>query len=124
MLPLGVLLPAFGGDLPVGEPTGNQRRAKPASHKTPAWSRVSKKQLTNVETIRSDCKTGLPDSNIGVVLLYDTFHSFGDPNGVLEELHRVLKPNGILFFSDCRKKEDEIVLKLTNRLRQIFLSLS
>ena len=66
------------------------------------------------ETISSDCKTGLPDNSVDVVLLYDTFHGLGDPNGVLEELHRVLKPNGILSFSDHHIKEDEIVSKVTN----------
>lgn len=70
---------------------------------------ASNKQLTNVETICSDCKTGLPDSSIDVVLLYDTFHTLGNPNGVLEELHRVLKPNGILSFSDHHMKENEIM---------------
>ena len=57
---------------------------------------VSKKDLTNVETIQSDCKTGLDDNSIDVVLLYDTFHEIGDPDGVLRELHRVLKTGGIL----------------------------
>ncbi len=75
---------------------------------------ASKKQLTNVETICSDCKTGLPDNSIDVVLLYDTFHILGDPNEVLEELHRVLKPNGILSFSDHHMKENEIVAEVTN----------
>jgi ubiquinone/menaquinone biosynthesis C-methylase UbiE len=76
---------------------------------------TSNKQLMNVETIRSDCKTGLADNSIDVILLYDIFHDLGDPNGVLEELHRVLKPNGILSFSDHHMKESEIVFDVTNR---------
>lgn len=75
---------------------------------------ASKKQLTNVETICSDCKTGLPDNSVDVILLYDTFHSLSDANGVLEELHRALKPTGILSFSDHHMKEDEIVCKVTS----------
>jgi ubiquinone/menaquinone biosynthesis C-methylase UbiE len=73
-----------------------------------------KKQLSNVETILSDCKTGLPNDSIDVVLLYDTFHDLSDPNMVLEELHRVLKPNGILSFSDHHMEENEIVSRVTN----------
>jgi ubiquinone/menaquinone biosynthesis C-methylase UbiE len=73
-----------------------------------------KKQLPNVETILSDCKTGLPDDSIDVVLLYDTFHDLSDPNMALEELHRVLKPNGILSFSDHHMKENEIISKVTD----------
>ena len=74
-----------------------------------------KNQLTNVETIISDRETGLADDSIDVVLLYDTFHDLTDPNGVLEELHRVLKPDGILSFNDHHMKEDEIISKVTNR---------
>jgi len=73
-----------------------------------------KKQLKNVETIRSDCKTGLPDGSLDVVLLYDTFHSLSDPNGVLHELHRVLKPSGFLSFSDHHLKEVEILAHVTD----------
>jgi ubiquinone/menaquinone biosynthesis C-methylase UbiE len=76
---------------------------------------AAKNHLTNVETILSDCKTGLPDDSIDVTLLYDTFHDLTDPNGVLEELHRVLKPDGILSFSDHHMKENEIISKVTNR---------
>jgi ubiquinone/menaquinone biosynthesis C-methylase UbiE len=78
-------------------------------------SLVSKKQLTNVETVHSDCKTGLPNSSVDVVLLYDTFHALKDPNGVLEELLRVLKPDGVLSFSDHHMKENEIMSKVTSR---------
>ena len=76
---------------------------------------VSKRQMTNVETILSDCKTGLPNNRIDIILLYDTFHDLNNPKAVLEELHRVLKSNGILSFSDHHMKEDEIVSKVTNK---------
>jgi len=73
-----------------------------------------KRRLENLETIQSDCKTGLPDDSIDIVLLYDTFHNLSDPNGVLAELHRVLKPNGILSFSDHHMKENEILSGVTS----------
>jgi len=76
---------------------------------------ASKKQLTNVATICSSCKTGLPDSSIDVVLLYDTLHTLSDSNEVLAELHRVLKPNGILSVNDHHLKEQEIITKITGK---------
>jgi len=70
---------------------------------------ASKRKLANIETIRSNCTTGLPDESVDVVLLFDTFHELSKPNEVLEELHRVLKPTGILAFSDHHMKEAEIM---------------
>jgi ubiquinone/menaquinone biosynthesis C-methylase UbiE len=75
---------------------------------------ASKKQLTNVKTILSDCKTELLDDTLDAVLLYDIFHHLSDPDVVLKELHRVLKPDGILSFSDHHMKEKEIVSEVTN----------
>jgi ubiquinone/menaquinone biosynthesis C-methylase UbiE len=74
---------------------------------------ASKKQLTNVETILSDCQTGLSDNSLDAVLLYDIFHHLNDPDAVLKELHRVLKPDGILSFGDHHMKEDEIISEVT-----------
>jgi ubiquinone/menaquinone biosynthesis C-methylase UbiE len=74
---------------------------------------AAKKGLSNVETILSDRKTGLPDDSIDVILMYDVFHDLRDPNGVLVELHRVLKPDGILSFSDHHMKQNEILSNLT-----------
>ena len=76
---------------------------------------IVKKQLKNVETIHSDCKTGLLDNSIDVVLLYDTFHALNNQNDVLNELHRVLELDGILSFSDHHMKNDEILSKVTNQ---------
>jgi len=74
---------------------------------------ASRKRLTNVQTILSDCRTGLPDNSMDVVLLYDTFHDLSEPDGVLRELHRVLKANGILSFNDHHMKENEIMSRVT-----------
>jgi len=74
---------------------------------------ASRNKLTNVETILSDCNTGLHDDSVDVVLLYDVFHDLGDSNRVLEELHRVLKPDGFLSFTDHHMKEQEIVSRVT-----------
>jgi len=74
---------------------------------------VLKKGLANVETILSDCQSGLPDDSIDVVLLYDTYHGLGEPDKVLKELHRVLKLDGVLSFSDHHMREHEIVAKVT-----------
>ena len=78
---------------------------------------AARRKLANIQTIHSDCATELPDNSIDVVLLYDTFHELSEPNEVLEELHRVLKPDGILSFSDHHMKENEIISKMTDRGR-------
>jgi ubiquinone/menaquinone biosynthesis C-methylase UbiE len=74
---------------------------------------VAKRQLNNVETILSDLKTGLPAKRMDRVLLFDVFHSLSKPDEVLKELHRVLKPKGILYFSDHHMKEADIVFRMT-----------
>lgn len=75
---------------------------------------ISKRRLTNVETICSSCQIGLPDNSLDVVLMYDIFHLLSKPYAILRELHRVLKPNGTLSFSDHHMAEGEIIAGVTN----------
>jgi ubiquinone/menaquinone biosynthesis C-methylase UbiE len=72
-----------------------------------------RKQLKNVETILSDCKTGLLDNSVDVILLYDIVHDLDNPNAILAELHRVLKPTGFISCNDHHLKENAIVIGLT-----------
>ena len=58
--------------------------------------KVAKESLSNVTTILSDRDTGLSDESIDVIMLYRTFYLVKDRQGLLDELHRVLKPGGIL----------------------------
>lgn len=68
--------------------------------------------LDMVETILSDRDTRLPDGSIDVVLLYDIFHLLSEPEGVLAELHRVLRADGVLSFNDHHMADDEITTKV------------
>jgi len=61
-----------------------------------------KKRLTNLETILSDCETKLPSNSVDIILLYYVFNDLKNPDKVLRELHRVIKPQGILSFSEFR----------------------
>ena len=71
--------------------------------------KAAKAGAGNIETILSDCDTGLPDGSMDASLFYDTYHLLSAPYEVLREIHRVLKPNGIMSFSDHHLKEKEII---------------
>jgi ubiquinone/menaquinone biosynthesis C-methylase UbiE len=73
---------------------------------------IDKNGLANIKTIQSDCATGLESQTLDVVLLYDIFHMLSDQDGVLTELHRVLKPEGTLSFSDHHMQEEEILTSI------------
>jgi len=76
---------------------------------------ASRKRLENVQTILPGGKTELPPNSLDVVLLYDTLHHLDEPDRVLAELHRALRPKGILSVSDHHMKQDEIISGVTNR---------
>jgi ubiquinone/menaquinone biosynthesis C-methylase UbiE len=70
---------------------------------------ASRNGIENIEVIESECSTGLPDNCVDTVLLYDVFHDLARPADVLQELYRVLKPCGILSFSDHHMKEEQVL---------------
>ena len=67
--------------------------------------KAAKQGLTNVEAILVDSyDTGIQDSSIDLVLLIDTFHQIGDRDALLREIHRILKPDGVLFMDPGHMK--------------------
>ncbi|MFC2007616.1 class I SAM-dependent methyltransferase [Chloroflexota bacterium] len=77
---------------------------------------AARKRLTNIETILSDCATGLPDKSMDIVLLYDILHLLANPDEVLAELYRVLCTEGILSFNDHHlKDENGIITRITGK---------
>jgi ubiquinone/menaquinone biosynthesis C-methylase UbiE len=68
----------------------------------------------NIRTILSDCATSLPDSALDLVVFFDVFHLIDTPREVLRELHRVLRPNGVLAFSDHHMKDEESLARISD----------
>ena len=62
--------------------------------------RSAKAGLANIETILSASETGLPDESVDVIWMCDVLHEIKERRGVLSELHRVLKKDGILALHD------------------------
>jgi tRNA A58 N-methylase Trm61 len=55
--------------------------------------------LGNIEAVLSDSlklSIDLPDKSVDIILVYDMMHEVDDRRGLLQELHRVLKQDGIL----------------------------
>ena len=56
-----------------------------------------KRGISNIKTILADRDTGLPNGSVDIVLLYDVLQMIRGKEGLLRELHRVLKSGGSLF---------------------------
>jgi ubiquinone/menaquinone biosynthesis C-methylase UbiE len=76
-------------------------------------SLAARHKLSNVRTILSGCDTGLKPASIDVVLLYDILHHLKNDLQILKELHRVLKPQGILSVNDHHMEENQIINQIT-----------
>ena len=76
--------------------------------------RIKHAAYKNITPILSSCETSLEDNAVDVVLLYDIFHHLSEKNKVLQEIYRILKPNGILSFSDHHLQENEILHSMAN----------
>jgi SAM-dependent methyltransferase len=60
---------------------------------------AQKRGLKNIETLLctgSDVSTGLGDESVDATLVYDVMHEIPDQEGLLRELHRVLRQEGLL----------------------------
>lgn len=84
--------------------------------------KASKKAFGNIETISSDGATGLPEESVDFIILNDVFHELDDPEGVLAELHRIMRPDGTLSFSDHHMNEEEVLSRVTKKELFRFLS--
>lgn len=53
--------------------------------------------LTNIDAVLVESyDTGIQSSSADLVLLLDTLHEVGDCDALFREIHRILKPHGVL----------------------------
>ena len=77
--------------------------------------KVRSSGLSNVNMILSDCATGLPADSIDYAILFDVYHELENQEAVLVEIHRVLKPNALLAFSDHHMDEENAAEQITKK---------
>jgi len=59
--------------------------------------RIEKEGVTNIKTLLADAaQTGLPNQVFDLIFVFGFNHSVGDRENIAAELHRILKPAGIL----------------------------
>ena len=64
--------------------------------------------LSNIEAILVDSyNTGIQSSSVDMVLLLDILHQIGDCGALFREIHRVLKPSGVLFMDSGHMKKSK-----------------
>jgi ubiquinone/menaquinone biosynthesis C-methylase UbiE len=62
---------------------------------------INKYKLENVRPLLTDGQTlNLPSHIADTIYALDMFHMVSNPNGFLQELHRLIKPGGILYLED------------------------
>ncbi len=71
--------------------------------------RASISNYSNIKTILTDCNTLLPDASIDIILLFYVLHEFKNPDMIIKELIRVLKPGGFISVIDHKYDNDKVV---------------
>ena len=76
--------------------------------------KANKKDISNINAMLTDCKIKLSDATVDVVLLSYVLHEFGDPDPIIREFSRVLKPASVLVVID-HKFSNEKVMSIISR---------
>ncbi|MFX1377412.1 MAG: class I SAM-dependent methyltransferase [Promethearchaeota archaeon] len=77
--------------------------------------KAGRKGVENIETIMTDCDTGLDNESIDVIFCFDVLHDIGNKECILNEFYRLLKTNARLSFNDHHMKEEEIISLIRNK---------
>jgi ubiquinone/menaquinone biosynthesis C-methylase UbiE len=77
--------------------------------------KARKRRLANIKTILSSCDSSLAENYLDLVIFFDVFHDLDNRQEVLVELHRILKSDATLCFSDHHLKEEVILKSLTEK---------
>ena len=76
--------------------------------------KVKENHMNNVKVILADAReTGLPHNTFDVAFLFGVIHDFPDVPAVMREMHRVLRPKGILSAQRSSRSERNLMDEIT-----------
>jgi ubiquinone/menaquinone biosynthesis C-methylase UbiE len=71
--------------------------------------RKKQKKLANVQVVQGTLHgTGLAAASIDLALMVDVYHEFGEPQAMLKDLRRALKPGGRIALVEYRKEDPDV----------------
>ena len=80
--------------------------------------KIENEGVPNVRVMLANAtKTGLPDRSFDLAFLFGFTHAIGDMKSILVELHRLLKPSGILSTEGQLWRSSELFLPLSRQGR-------
>lgn len=74
---------------------------------------ASQQGSSNIRTILGGSTADFPGESVDIILLYDVLHDLHETGLILAELHRVLKPRGVLSVSDHHMKKEPLLSMIT-----------
>jgi len=78
--------------------------------------KITESGIENIKPVLTDASNmGLLNQEIDLVFMFGMPHIAGGLINVLSEIHRVLKPGGILSFEKSRRSENKIIVDIENR---------
>lgn len=91
--------------------------------------KIKRERIKNVTPILGNASdTGLPDRSTDLAFLFGLRYIAGGLENVVSEMHRILKPEGVLSFEKTRGPEKELIEEVakegfvySGRKRRIFL---
>jgi ubiquinone/menaquinone biosynthesis C-methylase UbiE len=75
---------------------------------------AKKESWDNIHSLSSNRISEVPSESVDLALLYDVLHGLSRPDLALAEIHRVLKPGGLLSASDHHLAKDFLVSMITS----------
>jgi ubiquinone/menaquinone biosynthesis C-methylase UbiE len=104
--------------IPAAELVGSTGKVYAADIHPLAIQEIRKKAdvkgIKNLYTILTNCETKLPDESVHIVLLFYILHDFKDPDPIIRELDRTLRPSGILAVIDHKFDKDKVVFAISH----------
>ena len=78
--------------------------------------KIAKSGIENIKPVLTDASnTGLSNQEIDLVFMFGMPHVAGGLTNVLSEIHRVLKPGGILSCEKSRRSVNKLIMNIENK---------
>jgi len=77
--------------------------------------KIAESEIENIKPVLANASnTGLPDKEIDLVFIFGIPNVAGGLTNILSEIHRVLKPGGILSFEKFIRSENKLIADIEN----------